>query len=128
MADNIFIMTNQNKVIFSKKLELVIAFGKYNRVIPVRLNVSLRTGDSIFGVQLIWQLIFEEGEDKELREFWDGKRMVGRKKSRYKKRSPENHVEFYFDEDYIEKNIKKIMTIVERWKDGKDENKDGSNL
>lgn len=91
------------KVIFKTPLELIVAFGKYNRVIPVVMNVSYRKGTSIYGDQIVWQLIYN-GDDKTLKEVWDRKKYV--------KKSPENHIEFYFSGD-VKKKLNKINKLVE---------------
>ena len=88
------------KVMFSKPVDLVVAFGKYNRVIPVLVNVSFRKGQSVYGEQMVFQLIYK-GDDSSLKKLWE--------RTKYRKKSPVNHVEFYFSG-----NIKSILNKVNK--------------
>lgn len=106
-GDRILTTTDQQnreyeKVIFRKPVNLVVGLGPNNRVLPVKVNVSFRKGESYFGEELVWQLIFD-GDDKDLQKVW---------RNGYRKKSPMNHIEFYFSGD-IKKILNKINRLVD---------------
>jgi len=91
-----------HKVFYHTTINACIALGQQNIIIPVRINIGLRRGNSHFNEEVVFQLI-QDGDIK---------------KQPYNKTSPENHIEFYLPkEDGI--NLFKNCLIQFHAADGK---------
>ena len=71
-----------HKLFLPNKIDLCLALNNNNYIIPMKINISLRNGQSKFGEQIVIQLV----KDGNLTEV-------------YRKKSPMEHIEFYLPKE-----------------------------